>query len=38
MHITVDYVFKTEYTLNACVSVLRKKGVKKVDVLTIGHG
>lgn len=37
-YILVDDVFTTGSTLNACASVLRKEGVKQVDVLTIGHG
>ncbi len=37
-YVIVDDVFTTGSTLNACASVLRKAGAKRVDVLTIGHG
>ena len=37
-YILIDDVFTTGSTLNACARVLRRSGVKTLDVATIGHG
>ncbi|MEM9158869.1 MAG: ComF family protein [Verrucomicrobiota bacterium] len=37
-YLIIDDVFTTGSTLNACASVLRKAGARRIDVLTIGHG
>lgn len=37
-YILVDDVFTTGATLNACASVLRESGARKIKVITLGHG
>ena len=37
-HIIIDDVFTTGSTLNACALVLRRSGLRSLDVATIGHG
>jgi competence protein ComFC len=37
-YLLVDDVFTTGSTLNACAAVLRRGGVRNLDVVTFGHG
>ncbi|MDA1066809.1 MAG: ComF family protein [Verrucomicrobia bacterium] len=37
-HILVDDVFTTGSTLNACARAMKKDGIHRIDILTLGHG
>jgi ComF family protein len=37
-YVLIDDVFTTGSTLNACATVLRRAGARRLDVLTFGHG
>lgn len=37
-YIIVDDVFTTGSTLNSCARPLKKAGIQRIDILTLGHG
>ncbi len=37
-HIVVDDVFTTGSTLNSCAHALKRSGIQRIDILTLGHG
>ncbi len=37
-YVIIDDVFTTGSTLNACAQVLRRSGVRRIGIATIGHG
>lgn len=37
-YVIVDDVFTTGSTLNACARALKKGGISRIDILTLGHG
>ena len=37
-HIIVDDVFTTGSTLNSCAQALEGAGIRRIDILTLGHG